>query len=57
MTSTDQQRTMILTKLLLAEITLAQAATLMQLSERQVWRLKKAVAPERSPSSRSAINE
>ena len=48
---------MILTKLPLAEISLAQAATLMQLSERQVWRLKKAVAPERSPSSRSAINE
>jgi len=42
MTNTDQQRTIVLTKLLVGEITLAEAGTLMKLSERQVWRLKDA---------------
>jgi transposase len=42
MTSTDQQRTILLTKLLVGELSVAEAATLMHLSERQVWRLKKA---------------
>lgn len=42
MTSTDQQRTIILTKLHVGKLRIAEAATLMQLSERQVWRLKRA---------------
>ena len=42
MTSTDQKRAMLLTRLLVGEITVTEAATLMGLSERQVWRLKSA---------------
>ena len=42
MTSTDQQRAIVLTKLLVGEITLTEAAVLLKLSERQAWRLKKA---------------
>ncbi|MEX2547459.1 MAG: ISNCY family transposase [Chloroflexota bacterium] len=42
MTSTDQKRSMLLTKLLVGEITVAQTAMLMGVSERQVWRLKSA---------------
>ncbi len=42
MTSTDQKRAMLLTKLLVGEITVAQTAMLMGVSERQVWRLKSA---------------
>ena len=42
MTRTDQQRTIVLTKLLVGELTIAEAAGLMRLSERQAWRLKNA---------------
>ena len=42
MTSSDQRRTIILTKLLVGELGVAEAAALMNLSERQVWRLRKA---------------
>lgn len=42
MTGTDQKRAMLLTKLLVGEVTVAEAAALMGRSERQVWRLKMA---------------
>lgn len=42
MTSTEQQRCIVLTKLLVGELSLAEAASLMKVSERHVWRLKKA---------------
>jgi hypothetical protein len=42
MTSRDQRRAWILTKLLVGEVTTAEAAALLGLSERQVWRLRRA---------------
>ncbi len=41
MTSSDQQRTIVLTKLLVGELSVAEPASLMNRSERQVWRLTK----------------
>ncbi len=41
MTSRDQRRAWILTKLLVSEVTTAEAAGLLGLSERQVWRLRR----------------
>jgi len=40
MSGKEQRRAWILTKLLVGELTVAEAAALMQLSQRQVWRLK-----------------
>lgn len=40
MSGKEQRRAWILTKLLVGELTVAQAAALMQLSQRQTWRLK-----------------
>ena len=40
MSGTEQRRAWILTKLLVGEVTVAEAAALLQLSQRQVWRLK-----------------
>ena len=42
MTSRDQRRAWILTQLLVGEVTTAEAAALLGLSERQVWRLRRA---------------
>ena len=42
MTSREQRRGMVLTKLLVGEVTVAEAAELLGISERQVWRLKAA---------------
>jgi transposase len=42
MTSRDQRRAWILTKLLVGEVTTTEAAALLSLSERQVWRLRRA---------------
>jgi transposase len=42
MTSRDQRRAWILTKLLVGEVTTAEAAALLGLSERQAWRLRRA---------------
>jgi transposase len=42
MTSKDQRRAWLLTKLLVGEVTTAEAAALLGLSERQVWRLRRA---------------
>lgn len=42
MTSRDQRRAWILTKLLVGEVTTTEAAALLGLSERQVWRLRRA---------------
>jgi transposase len=41
MTSRDQRRAWILTKLLVGEVTTAEASALLGLSERQVWRLRR----------------
>jgi transposase len=41
MTSRDQRRVWILTKLLVGEVTTAEAAALLGLSERQIWRLRR----------------
>jgi transposase len=40
MSGREQRRAWILTKLLVGEVTVAEAAALLQLSQRQVWRLK-----------------
>jgi transposase len=40
MTQAEQQRTIVLTKVLVGELTISEAATLLKRSERQVWRLK-----------------
>lgn len=40
MSGIEQQRAWILTKLLVGEVTVAEAAALLQLSQRQIWRLK-----------------
>lgn len=40
MSGTEQRRAWILTKLLVGEVTVAEAAALLQLSQRQIWRLK-----------------
>lgn len=40
MSGTEQRRAWILTKLLVGELNVAEAAALLQLSQRQVWRLK-----------------
>lgn len=40
MSSREQRRAWILTKLLVGEVTVAEAAALLQLSQRQIWRLK-----------------
>lgn len=40
MSGIEQRRAWILTKLLVGEVTVAEAAALLQLSQRQVWRLK-----------------
>jgi len=42
MTSRDQRRAWILTKLLVGEVATAEAAALLGLSERQIWRLRRA---------------
>jgi transposase len=42
----EQQRARVLTKLLVGELALGEAATLLGLSERQVWRLKRRLADE-----------
>lgn len=42
MTKTDQQRAMVLTKLLVGELTTSEAATLLGVSARHTWRLRKA---------------
>jgi hypothetical protein len=42
MTSREQRRAWILTKLLVGEVTTAEAAALLGRSERQVWRLRRA---------------
>lgn len=46
MTVRDQQRAMVLTKVLVGELTVSEAAALLDLSVRQVWRLKCGLARE-----------
>ena len=42
MTSREQRRTWILTKLLVGELTISEAAAVLGLSERHIWRLRRA---------------
>src|SRR6188472_2737162 len=42
MTSNDQRRAWVLTKLLVGEVTMTETAALLGLGERQVWRLRRA---------------